>query len=738
MRKLVRKQKILDVLLKAPLWFVAMSKKQATAKRGRGRRATSPPEEDDSSQASEGASEADEESAASVLGVTLGDGDAEEVLLTELDSESQDAVIAALRAEGREEDADIAQSRVNAERRRRGTRTAELVRLDPDEDEEGIPIGGVQRKFTPPFNDLVIRDWTRKHLGGGKYEILYYGAKHAWLGRERFRVPGLPNPWRKQKKLMDENEESVRRETDQSIGVASDREQHLEDELAELRQMLVGNERKRIEEDKERRHREQIERLEAKIEAAIAGKGNTSLAETITALGTALAPVMEAMTSRLTHQDDRKGEVKELMSAVQTASEKSRESVMEIMKMNSKQSHPMDDALSKLVNTMILKQMQPQQDPQAFAFDMLKKIIPQAVKTSLDMAQNAAQPGGNDNMLERVFEMVSPFVERAMPGAASQQPAMPQGAMPQGAMPMAPVPQMPQMQMPQFPPGYGYPQTPMRALMQPAVVAQPQVVTAPQAGQWPYSQARPAAPLPQQQMQPVQQPQQPASPYVPQQPTPMAPQPMPAPPQPVVAPPPQYAPQVPHVPQAPGVEPSGVLPGQQVLPGQPVVVAPVPPSVPMPAPGMPGAPPPQHPQTNPTAAHINPNLFILMGNFITQERSGDELAEAVDDQIESVKTGQQVGPPLLSEEAISYMEQFPPEAIMMKLWDGCPSEQLAQFTDPTTGLLHQNVQDFAIEFLHYYYDDDEEEAAVAEAAAATPTPDAPVAPATDIPAPAVS
>jgi hypothetical protein len=638
----------------------------------------------------------------------IDDSGEEPVAITDLDPETQAAVIDSLRAEGREEDADIAQSRVNAHRRRQGMRTAELIRLEPDEDEEGIPIAGVVKTFTPPFNDLSVRKWAQRHCGGGKFEIAYYGANHQWLTRERFKVPGMPNPWRKQNALTEESEDTVRRETDQAIGAASEREQHLESEIAELRQMLVGNERKRIEEEKERQHREQIDRLERKIEDATAGKNNNNLAETIAALGTALAPVMEAMTARLTHQDDRKGEIKELMGAVQNASEKSRDSVMEIMKMNSKQSHPMDDAMSKLVNSLILQQMKPVQDPQAFAFDMLRKVIPQAVNTSLEMAQTAQSGGGNDNMLERVFEMVGPLVERAMPGSGAAAPGQPM--VPQGAMPMPP-------QMPQMPPGYAYPQLPMRAPMQPAVPAQPQVVQPPQAGQWPYSQAQPAQP-----------PQQPVPPYVPQQPTPMAPQPMPAPPPPPVAAPP---PHVPHIPQAPGVDPSAA---GRPLPGQPVqIVAPPPPPAPAPTP-VPGAPVP-HPQTNPTAAHINPNLFILMENFISNGRTGDELAEAVDDQIESVKTGQQVGPALLSEEAIGYMEQYPPEGIMMKLWDGCPPEQIERFTDPTTGHIRQDVQAFAVEFLGYYYDDDEEEAAAAEAAAATPAPDAPAAPAstTDTP-----
>lgn len=617
--------------------------------------------------------------------------------IVDLDAETQAAVIESLRAEGRDEDADIAQSRVNAARRREGTRTAELVRLDPDEDDEGIPIGGVQRKFSPPFNDLSIRDWTRKHLGGGKYEILYYGARHEWIGRERFTIPGLPHPWRKQKKLMDEEEETVRREVDESVGGASERELRLEAELNELREMLKRQERQRVEDERERQRREEIERLERKIEEASSNKtGN--MAELITALGAAAAPLVQAMSDRMSASEDRRGEMKEVLAAQSKAAAESRAQIMEVLALQNK-SGGMEETMNKLMTTFMMERMKPQANPQDFAFDMLKKVIPQAVTSSLEMAQAAAQPGGNDNMLDRVFEMVGPLVERAtgaqqaqmggpMPG---QQPMLPQGAMPMGGM-------MPGYQQ-QIPPHVRAQIAQAQAAHQLALQQQaasaaaaagqpPTHVPAPQAGQWPYSQATQAEPAPPHAAVPNQQLPQ-AYPYTP----PTAP--------PAAAVPPQAAP------------PFMTGYAEQVMPGQQVA-----PTAPAPAPQ-------QHPQTNPQAAHVNPALFLMMEQYLASGKSGEDLAAVVDDQIESVRTGQQAGPALLSEVAIGYLEQYPPNLVAPRIWEACPPEMMTKFVDPQTGQIAQHVKEFVFDFFDFYYGEDEEEAEMADAAAVAAQPTVP-------------
>lgn len=649
----------------------------------------------------------EDEDLAPTLAEAVGTVDDDEAIsLYDLSEEEQAAYIESLRAEGRQEDADISQSRINAQRRRQAQRTAELHRLEPDEDEEGIPIGGIQRTFKPPFNDLSIREWTSRHLGGGKYEIQFYGDKHQWLGRERFVIPGLPKAWRKQRQLIEESENRVRRDTDRDLGQPSERESRLEAELEEVRMMLKAQARQREEDEKDRRHREEMEALRAEIRQ-VTTKKESNLPELITALGAAVAPVMEALSTRMSHNEDRRGETKEMLSEMRRAADDSRKQVLELLAATSSKPNAMEDAMSKMVNTIILERMKPPQDPQTFAYDILRKVIPHAVDSSLEMARVAQTGGGNDNMIERVLEMVSPLVERALPGATGQTPMLPQGAMPMGP------------QMPMAMPGYPYPQLPMRMPMQAPVQAPPQTAV-PQAGQYPYSQARPVVPqpMPQPMSQPVQR--QPA----PMQPAPM---PQPAPNYPVQPAQPQPVPPQPHVPQAPGIAPSGMpnypAPGQPVQPAHALAPASAQPST---QPYIATAP---TDQTNPITAHIDPNLFVMMRGYLAQGKSGDDLADDVDDQIESVRSGQQQGAPLLSEKAIEYVESYPPQIILMKLWDACPQQLLAEFSLPD-GSVRPDVQEFALDFLHYFYDDEEEaEAGDAAASPATPGPVPPPTPA---------
>ncbi|MDP3911649.1 MAG: hypothetical protein Q8Q14_14785 [Gemmatimonadales bacterium] len=641
-----------------------------------------------------------------------GDGDGEaaggsdapprEPTFATMTDEEKEHYIQSLQEQGRGEDAQVARARFNAEHRRHGARTAELERIHPEEDEEGTPITGLQKTFHPPFSDLNIRDYARRILGGGLYQITFYNGDGKYMSRERFRIPGPPRLWIEQHKRAKEEEPAP--EPVEGDDAPSARELALESRFETLIKMIAERDKRETEDRRDREHRAEMAKLEEKLErlTTAAPKAN-NLAETIAALGTALAPVMKAFAEKTGARDDRQGEMKAMTSALQAAAESSRTQMLEIMKMQGK--GPMDDALGKLVNTVILERLKPSADPQTFAFSMLNKVIPDAVKSSIEMARAAASGGGTDeSVVERVVEMMGPIVEKMMGrGGAGPGPG-PGAMMPATAMlpgPMAPYGIPPMLPTAGMPPGYGYqgyrpqggygPQGPYGS---PYLQAMP--------GVWPYTQAgAPGAPGPMPGQVPTVAPGQPMPPYL--APAPVAPM-MPTGPAlpPGVTPPPGYA---------PGISPTGMVPGQQMpvhgaMPHGPVPVAGVAP--------VGGAP-------DPAASYIHPSLFVLMLNFLAQHKSGDDLAETVDDQIETVRTGQNGGPALMSEDAVGFIEEFEPETIAPRIWEACPPELLQRFVDPTSGAVRPEIQEFVLDFLHYFYDDDEDESDGAGDAALPPS-----------------
>lgn len=155
----------------------------------------------------------------------------------------------------------------------------------------------------------------------------------------------------------------------------------------------------------------------------------------------------------------------------------------------------------------------------------------------------------------------------------------------------------------------------------------------------------------------------------------------------------------PPVQPTPGVYPYGAMPPPSVAPAPPgMVAAPPMPAMPGPAsaqpgpasagapPGRPvqpvapnGAPVPTVPVQPEGEPDIHPQLFVLMYQFLQAGKTGADLAEAVDTELEEIAEKKKQGPRMLSDKAIDILEDTNPDLLVDEVLKAAPPQLLQPF-----------------------------------------------------------
>jgi hypothetical protein len=395
----------------------------------------------------------------------------------DLSADEQEALITD--AEERGEDVSHLRVRVNARKRHSWANVAELVRLAPEEDDDGVPIKGLIKRFNRPFDDLKIRDYALKHCGGGEYAILYYDEKHRFKDREPFEVGGRPKTARETEDSIVHTPEPEPEPTPRYEDVRDDsREQDFQRTIQEMqhRQEL---DRLRAE------HRAEQSRLEGKLDRLLNQPQKNNTAELLTALGAALAPFAPAIAEKLT--SGPKDHVKEMMSFMEKMHIEQQKALKDALA-EKKHGDPIQNATTKMLDLAIMNALGPKKDPEQLMYSMMEKMIPNLTERALDIAaMRMDRDDGDENkgplgMIEKFGDMVKPLLMRNAPPegvAPSPYPGVPHPAMQAPPAPLphpAPAPIQPGV----------YPYT--NAPAEPAPQAQ--------AGQGAPSQPAPAGPMP--------------------------------------------------------------------------------------------------------------------------------------------------------------------------------------------------------------------------------------------------
>lgn len=425
----------------------------------------------------------------------------------DLAPDEQEAYLAA--AEARGEDVSLYRARKNSEDRRDWAKTAELVRLSPEYDDDDVKIAGLLRRFHAPFDDVKVRDYALRVHGGGDYAILYYDSQHRIRHRDKFEVGGRPKTARESEDVaavtpVDVTPPAPPPSGGEERGGAN----------ADYERRLADMEHRHAMERMEQVHRDEIRRLEDRLEKSAAAPKSNGTVELVAALGTLLAPFAPAIVEKLTTKGDDK--VERMLQFMKETNADTKQTIKELLA-EKKGSDPLQNAASKMLDLAIASQLAPKKDPEQMMFSMMEKMIPHLTERALDIATmnmgDKDEESGPMKMLEKFGDMVKPLLAGRMPGG------------PASALPMA----------------SPYPYPPM---IQPAAAAPaPQ----PTPGVYPYTHMAPPPPGPA-----APQTRAPAGPASAMPPQPMAPQPM--------------APQ----PMAPTQAPAPAAPGQ---PGPGTVVS---------------------------------------------------------------------------------------------------------------------------------------------------------------------
>lgn len=424
-----------------------------------------------------------------------GEGFAEEFIgeisMQEFDAMPQpdrEEYIDLLRAHGY--DPSLYEVRGNEIARKGWSKIAELQRMEPEEDEDGRRIRGLIRRFSDP-DELQIRQYAMNYCGGGQYQIMYYDDRRRMREKVVFEVAGDPKSSRDQERAKREAEREEAHKPAPTLAGADPEKQFLKAELDRMREEATTRRIDKLE--------DLLTRLAERPAPAPEPKANT--ADLVTAFGTALATAAPLLKLFVGDKNSGVDQMKMMVEMVEKTAKENRESLEKLAKnLKSDDGGPMAAATTKMLDLAIAKAMGAgQQDPQAIVMDIMKKMVPNLVDRSLEIAQLKAENEGSQDksMGERILDQVGDLVGPLVANATRQGGQAAMAAAP--TMPMQPTPTAP------FAPGA------MPAIRTGAPMMSPQanpngpVVGAPQPGVWPYSQAMPGQPAPPQAPAPVVQ-----------------------------------------------------------------------------------------------------------------------------------------------------------------------------------------------------------------------------------------
>ncbi len=557
-------------------------------------------------------------------------------------------------------DATVFEARHNELIRRGWSKVAELVRMAPEEDTDGNRIKGLIRRFNEP-DELQIREYAMKHCGGGTYRIFYYDDQRHIRANVQFEVAGRPKTAREQ----EDNRRDVDREERAQAAAAPTAQ-------ADPEKQFLRAELDRLNKETTTRRIDKLEDLIAKLaeKPAVAPEPRQSTADLVTAFGTALATAAPLLKLFVGDKNSGTDQMKMMVEMVEKTQKQQQDSLEKLAKnLKKEEGGPMAAATSKMLDLAIAKAMGAgDTDPQAIVMDIMKKMVPNLVDRSLEIAQlKAESDGGEKSMGERLLDQVSGLVEPLVASAAGR------GAQAAGHM---------------------MPTQPM----------QPTQPGTPQPGAIGYQPVRTGAPMPGTMGNPN-------GPQV-------------APPQPGVYPHSTATPQ-----QMPGAAPQQ-MPAQATP--QPVAPTPVPPVAPVaPNPVAPQAPGAEAPAPAPDpSAHVQPAFYDLLLAYVQRGLGGHDLAEAVDDQVEKVQKGTDPGPPLLSEWAIEQLETVHPRLAVQFALSRAEPEKIAPFVEPTSQQIYPQVLAVLDDFARHFYDSENSDGAESDAPESSsdePVPDLPIA-----------